>query len=201
MLFGLGIFKIWEENTMTEKTRHLRTVSLVETAVLVALGFALSYIRFKVVPYGGSITAASMLPILFIGIRRGLPWGLGGAIVYSLLEALQDGALAPPASGIGAYSLMMILDYLVAFGVLGLSGLFRKKKNGLLISIPLCLGMRYFSHAVSGVILWGSYAWEGWPVVPYSLAYNATYMVPEFTITFAAAYVLLKYLPQKYLKD
>lgn len=185
---------------MSEKTRHFRTISLVETAILVALGFALSFVRFKIVPYGGSITAASMLPILFIGIRRGLPWGLGGAIVYSLLQALQDGALAPPASGIGAYALMILLDYVIAFGILGISGLFRNKKNGLLISVPVCLGLRYISHVLSGIILWGSYAWEGWPVIPYSFAYNATYMIPEFIITFAAAYMLLKYLPRKYLK-
>ena len=186
---------------MTEKTRNLKTLALVETAVLVALGFALSYVQFKVVPYGGAITAASMLPILLIGIRRGLPWGIGGAVVYALLQALQNGSLVPPASGVGTYLLMMLLDYLVAFGSLGLSGLFRSRKNGLLISVPICLGIRYLSHVLSGVILWGSYACENWPVAPYSFAYNATYMVPEFIITFAAAYVLSKYLPQKYIKS
>jgi thiamine transporter len=106
-----------------------------------------------------------MLPILLIGIRRGLPWGIGGAVIYSLLQALQGGSLVPPASGIGAYLLMMLLDYVTAFGALGLSGLFRNKKNGLLISVPVCLGIRYLSHVLSGIILWSSYAWDNWPVV------------------------------------
>lgn len=185
---------------MTENRRNSKTVSLVETAILVALGFTLSYVRIKVGPDGGSITAVSMLPILYIGIRRGLPWGLGGAIVFAILEALQEGSLAPPASGIGAYVLMMLLDYVLAFGALGLSGLFRKRKNGLLIAVPVCLGLRYISHVLSGIILWSSYAWEGWPVVPYSLAYNAIYMVPEIIITSIAAYLLSTYLPQKYTK-
>ena len=185
---------------MSNKTKQNKTIALVETAMLVALAFALSYVRFKIVPYGGAITAASMLPIIFIGIRRGLPWGIGGAFVYSLLQALQDGSLAPPASGIGSYLLMIALDYVIAFGILGLSGLFRRKNNGLIAAIPVCLSIRYVSHVLSGVILWGSYAWEGWPVIPYSLAYNATYMVPELIITFTAAFILNRYLPKKFVK-
>ena len=184
---------------MSEKKAQSDTLALVETAILVALAFGLSYIRFKVVSKGGSITAASMLPILLIGIRRGLPWGICGAVVYSLLQALQEGSLAPPATGIGAYIGMMLLDYILAFGALGLSGLFRKSKRGLTAAVPVCLGLRYISHVLSGVILWGSYAWEGWPVVPYSFAYNATYMVPELIITLTAAFLLTRYLPQKYI--
>ena len=179
---------------------YRKTTALVETSILIALAFALSYLRFKVVPYGGAITAASMLPILIIGMRHGLGWGIGGALVYSLLQTLQDNAIVPPASGIENYLLMMLLDYVVAFGALGLSGLFRHKERGLLIAVFVCLTIRYISHVLSGIILWGSYAWEGWPVVPYSFAYNATYMLPELIITFAATYLLLKYLPRKYLE-
>jgi thiamine transporter len=198
-LSGSGIYKTFEEeNTMTRESKQ--TIALVETAVLVALAFALSCVRFKIVDKGGAITAASMLPILIIGIRRGLGWGLGGSFVYSLLQALQDHALAPPASGIENYILMILLDYVIAFGALGLSGLFRHREKGLLTAIFCCLAIRYASHVLSGIILWGSYAWKGWPVVPYSFAYNATYMVPELIITYAAARLLLKYLPRKYLE-
>jgi len=175
--------------------------ALVETAVLVALAFALSFVTpfRRLMPQGGSVTVASMLPILLIGMRHGLPWGLGGAAAYSLLQALQEGALAPPASGLSTYALMLLLDYLLAFGALGLSALFRRMKYGLIIAAPVCLTLRYVCHVASGVILWGSYAWEGWGALAYSLAYNATYMLPEIVITTGVALLLYKTVPKKYM--
>ncbi len=182
---------------MQRKKIRRFTLPLVETAMLIALGFGLSYIRYKIVPNGGAITAASMLPVLLIGIRHGLGWGIGGSTVYALLQAMQGGALRPPAADLLSYFLMMFIDYIIAFGVLGLSGLFAKRKNGLLISVPFCITLRYLCHVVSGVILWGSYAWVGWAVWPYSFAYNATYLLPEIIITFVAAYALIKALPMR----
>ena len=174
---------------------------ITESAILVALGFVLSYVRIKFLPYGGAVTCVSMLPILLIGYRCGLLWGLGSGVVYGILQALQDGSLAPPASGLTAYLGMMLLDYLAAFGVLGLSGLFKKQKHGLTVAASVCLGLRFVCHIASGVILWGSYAWDGWSVVPYSVAYNATYMIPEILLTAIAAYFVTRYLPKRYLQS
>ena len=173
---------------------------LTESAILIALGFVLSYVRIKFLPYGGAITCFSMLPILFIGYRCGTVWGLGSGVVYGLLQALQEGALAPPASGLTEYFAMMALDYVFAFGVLGLAAFFRKYRNGLAIASVVCLALRYFCHILSGVILWGSYAWEGWSVLPYSIAYNGTYMIPEIIFTTTAAYLLVRYLPKRYMQ-
>lgn len=173
---------------------------LTESAILVALGFVLSYVRIKFLAYGGSITALSMLPVLLVGYRCGLIWGLGSGVVYGLLQALQEGALAPPASGLVEYFAMMALDYVFAFGVLGFSALFRKNRFGLAISSVLCLSLRYVCHIVSGVILWGSYAWEGWAVWPYSIAYNGTFMLPEIVFTTLAAYLMTRYIPVRYLQ-
>ena len=143
----------------------------------------------KVVPYGGSITALSMLPILLIGFRHGLGWGLGAGVVYGILQSWQEGVLAP-AGNMGTYFAMMALDYFLAFGVLGLAALFAKRKKGLVFASAVCLLLRYACHVLSGVLLWSSYAWEGWGPVTYSFAYNATYMVPEVILTTIAAYLL-----------
>ena len=141
-----------------------------------------------------------MLPILFVGYRQGLLWGLGAGVVYGLLQALQEGSLVPPSSGLAEYFGMMALDYVLAFGVLSLSALFREKKNGLVYASLLCLSLRYVCHILSGVILWGSYAWEGWAVFPYSVAYNGTYMIPEIILTSVAAFLLIRYMPKRYME-
>ncbi len=181
------------------RQKHLR--AMVEAGLFVALGFGLSFLKIKVVPYGGSVTALSMLPILLIGFRHGLGWGLGAGVVYGILQMWQEGVLAP-AGDLGTYLAMVALDYVLAFGVLGLSALFAKRKKGLVPAAAVCLLLRYASHVTSGVLLWSSYAWEGWGPLAYSFAYNATYMVPELILTTAAAYLiyftaLAKFLPNR----
>ena len=185
----------------TAKSRELR--ALVESALLVALAFGLSYITVFRLPQGGSITPLSMLPILMIGLRHGLKWGLLGGIVYAGLQILQQ-VWAPPGGTIGAWVAMLTLDYILAFGVLGLSGLFKNSKDGILYAVPLCLGLRYLCHFISGVLIWGyfitgsmsladnlAYA-EVWS---FSLAYNGTYMIPEIAFTMIAGVLLYKKAP------
>ncbi len=181
---------------MKNANKYLRRIT--ESAIMIALAFVLSCLKVRIFPQGGSVTLVSMLPMLMIGYRCGLGYGLLSGFVYGILQALEGGALKPPATGLDIYFLMMLLDYIVPFMALGLSGLFRKLPKGLILSVPVCLGIRYMSHTVSGVLLWGSYAWEGWPVWPYSLVYSATYMVPELIITLAAAIGMMRYLPEKY---
>jgi len=180
---------------ITEKSRsNLR--ALVESSLLVAIGFALSYVSHIVglrMPQGGSFTLLSMLPILTIGLRRGLKWGLGGGFVYACMQMLQEFWPPPTATAFGYVSVVM-LDYIVAFTVLGLSGLFRNRRYGLLYAAPLCLSLRFLSHFVSGVIIWNAYAGE-LPVWLYSLTYNGSFMVFELMTIMAAGAVLCKTAP------
>jgi len=162
--------------------------ALVESSLLVAIGFALSYVTPFRLPWGGSVTPLSMLPILMIGIRHGLKWGLLGGVVYACLQMIQQ-FWPPPTGTVQGYIAVVMLDYLVAFTVLGLSGLFRGKKYGLLIAAPLCLTLRFLSHFISGIIVWGVYA-ENMPVWLYSLTYNGSYMVPEIILTTIVSAVL-----------
>ena len=155
--------------------------ALVESALLIAIGFVLSYITPIRLPWGGSVTPLSMLPVLMIGLRHGLKWGLLSGFVFACLQMIQQ-FWPPPTGTVEGYIAVVMLDYIIAFSVLGLSGLFKGKKFGLLFAAPLCLTLRFLSHFISGIIVWGIYA-EDMPVWLYSLTYNGPYMIPEIIIT------------------
>lgn len=165
--------------------------ALTETAVLVAIAFVLSFFKFELWwPNGGSVTPVSMLFILVIGIRRGPVWGVGGALAYSLLQMLQGGISQPPTQTAFDYVLVILLDYVIAFTVLGLSGFFSKKKNGILYAGPVCLFLRFLCHFVSGIIVWSSWVRDD---VLFSLSYNGSYMGVELLLTMAAVIALMRY--------
>jgi len=168
--------------------------ALIESALLLAIGFVLSYFRFGI-PWvqGGSVTPFSMLPIMVIGLRHGLKWGLGSGFVYACLQMLQQ-FYPPPTATVDGYIAVVLLDYILAFTVLGLSGLFRGKKYGLLFAAPLCLTLRFLCHFISGIVVWGIYA-EDIPVWLYSLTYNGSYMAPELVLLIILGAVLCSTAP------
>ncbi|MDD4715529.1 MAG: energy-coupled thiamine transporter ThiT [Oscillospiraceae bacterium] len=162
--------------------RNTKVRALCESAILVALGLVLSLIKIYELPNGGSITAVSMLPIILIGVRWGLGWGLGSAFVYSLLQFLF---------GIYAISpLALFLDYILAFTVLGLSGLFRGKKYGLVLAAAVCGFLRFVVHWISGATVRASTLPAGVPVWYGSLTYNLSYMLPEVILTVLVAVLI-----------
>ena len=170
-----------------------KTKILVEGAVMVALATVLSFIRVFKLPWGGSITLLSMLPIVLFSIRRGVGAGLMTAFAFSLIQFAQgvmDGlfgwGLTP-----GMLIACIFLDYLGAFTVLGIAGLFRKK------GLPGWIGG--ITLAV-GVVIWHSFGelWNGFATdntYLYSFLYNGCYMLPELIFTLAGAVALLK-VPQ-----
>ena len=173
---------------MENTTRKKNLRALIESSILIALGFVLSYVTPFRLPWGGSVTPLSMLPILMIGIRHGIKWGLLSGLVYACLQMMQQ-FWPPPTGTVEGYIAVVMLDYVLAFSVLGLSGLFRNKKFGLLFAAPLCLTLRYLCHFISGIIVWGIYA-DDMPVWLYSLTYNGSYMIPEIILTTIVSAVL-----------
>ena len=171
----------------TKRRQELR--ALIEAALLVAIAFALSWIRPFTLPQGGTVTPLSMLPILVIGIRHGLKWGLLGGITYTALQMLQQ-FHTPPIANVQGFIAVIMLDYVLAFTVLGLSGFFKNKRYGLVIAAPLCLSLRYLSHFISGIVIWGVFAPEGQPVWLFSLIYNGSYMIPEIIVTTIVSAIL-----------
>jgi len=171
--------------------KHIR--ALTEASVLVAIAFALSYVRLQFAwLQGGSITPASMLFILVIGIRRGPAWGLGGALIFACLKMMQ-GFYPPPTETLTYFILVVVLDYVLAFGVLGLSGFFSRIKNGFYFALPICIMLRFLCHFIAGIIIWSVYAPDGTPVWIYSLTYNGSYIGVELVICIIAAIAIAGY--------
>lgn len=146
-------------------------------AMAIALGTVLSNIKLFHFPYGGSVTLLSMLVVCLPGYFFGLGAGILTGIAYGVLQLLIDPYVL--------YPLQLVVDYLLAFGALGLSGLFSNARNGLIKGYIVAVSGRYIFTVISGWIFFGIYAWEGWAPLPYSLAYNATYIFSEAAITIA----------------
>ena len=196
-----------------------KTKRLTESAMLLAVAIVLelfSKMFIPEMPFGGQVTLVSMLPVVLISYRHGVKWGLVAGLGYALIEMLIGArtvaaAFQPGYFGDGTMLLnaliMCVLDYLVAFTVLGLGGMFRDKIKApgaaLALGSVVALGARYVSHIASGYILFSGWAeWfftqEGFPAwgatlveslspgmlgFVYSLVYNGMYMVPEIILT------------------
>ncbi len=176
---------------VTQKNNALsKTHLLVEAAIMVALSTALSLVKVWEMPLGGSITLLSMLPICMLSLRHGLKWGLGGAFVYAVgqlalgLSEVLSWGLTPTAL-VGTF----FLDYIFAFTVLGLSGMFRERGFvGKMLGVALTIFLRFVCHYISGVIIFDIWMPEEWSNVHlYSICYNGAFMLPEMIITMLAA--------------
>ncbi len=170
------------------------TVRLTESAVMLSAAFVLSLIPVVQMPFGGSVTLASMLPILIIGFRHGTPWGLVVGFAGSLLQLLTGLNNLSYATSAWAAVAIVLLDYVIAFTVLGLGGIFRRftrSQNTALVSgALLCCALRYVCHVISGCTVWAGVSIPDTQGLLYSLSYNAAYMIPEAIITVAAALAL-----------
>ena len=181
-----------------------KVLVMVEGAVMVELAFGLSllteFIPFLNLPWGGSITLLSMLPIVVYSIRNGIGSGLACSFVYSLTQLAMG--MVHGLLGWGLTPVMLIacifLDYIGAFTVLGLAGMFRKKEmTGWIGGTVMAITLRYVMHVVSGAVVFAS-AGKLWDAIEinntwlYSMAYNACYMLPELIFTTIGATVLFK---------
>lgn len=197
------------------------TMKLTVSAIMVAMSTVLSFIKFSELPYGGSVTLFSFVPILFVGYAYGAKWGLSAGVVYGILQTIFGISGAVAGAGFAWYQVLLcaLLDYIVAGAMLGLGGIFKKaiKKPQLsfgLGALTACI-FKYISHFLSGYILFGTYAeWfftEGAGMdygagilatysgdvlsAVYSLIYNATFMLPETIITVIMACIIISVKP------
>ena len=175
-----------------------KTRILVECALMIALGTVLANIKIFELPNGGSITLFSMVPFILVSFRHGAKWGLFTGFVNSLLQMLL-GFYAPPAPGLLPLVGMILLDYVLAFTLLGLACVFAKPFQNRLLgaavgSAVVCF-IRFLCSFLSGVLIWGNLN-EGLAAWTYSLGYNASYMLPETLLTVIAAVLICKAAPQ-----
>lgn len=170
--------------------KNQKVVRLVESALLLALATVLSLIKVLDLPYGGSVTACSMLPILLIAYRHGTVYGLFSGFAYGLIQMLLGFKNVLYFTTPLSIAAVIVLDYVLAFVVLGLGGLFRKKysqEKALVLGALLTCVLRYLCHVVSGCTVWAGLSIPDNAALVYSLAYNATYMLPETLVTMLGA--------------
>lgn len=170
----------------------VRTKKMVESALLVAFATVLSLFHIVEMPYGGSVTVASMLPVVLIAYRHGLLWGLGSGAAYAVLQQLLGLKNLSYFTTWQSILAVILLDYIVAFVAVGLGGVFRrviKQQNTALAcgSLLVCV-IRYICHVIAGATVWAGLSIPTEAALAYSLGYNATYMIPETIVLVLAAY-------------
>jgi thiamine transporter len=155
-----------------------KTMMLTYSGLCIALSFILSYIRLYHWPQGGSVTPASMLPMFVFAVLFGPIPGIIAGVAYGLLQIIQDAYIIHWAQ--------LLLDYPLAFGAMGLAGLFRKN-----ITAAAFVGGfgRFLMHFLSGAIFFGSYAPEGMNVFLYSLIVNGLIIGSETLICMAVTLI------------
>ena len=181
---------------MKNSKSRLKIRMLCESAVMVVLAQILGYLKLWEMPWGGSVCLA-MLPIFVVACRWGVSVGLMSGFVLGVLQFLFDGGIA-----LGWQSI--IGDYLLAFTVLGVAGVFCRKPAGLVMGTLLGSAGRFLVHYVVGATIWAEYMPEEFfgltmttPWI-YSLLYNLAYMLPNMLITLLVA-VLLEQKLRKFL--
>ncbi len=172
---------------------------LTESAIMLALAFALSSAKLFEMPLGGSVTVASMLPIMAVGFRWGNKTGASVAFLYSITQALQSlaaGNVFPYCEGIDALIVCILFDYVVPFTVLGFAGAFIGKLGGgkreYILGASVTVFVRFLSHFITGVYIWGQWAPDGMGKYVYSFLYNGGFLALDFAILLAVLCLMLR---------
>lgn len=173
------------------KEKVSKTQILAESAIMVALSIAVFAVS-DMIPwpyaYGGGFSLFGQVPIILISYRHGIKNGLPASLALAIFEMMMGYKNFTYVTGLVAYLIVALADYLVAFGCLGLGGMFKGKLGGkqstelALGGIVVCI-IRFICHFVSGVTIWAGYCPEGMAVAWYSFIYNGSYMVIELVLT------------------
>ena len=176
-----------------------KTKKLSTCAIMITLSVILTLLSKLIpsMPWGGSVTLASAVPIIIVSIILGSKWGTMSGITFSIIQMLT-GFYPPPTQTIFDFVLVIILDYILAFGAYGLAGLFHKFILPYKLKIPvpglIVMLLRYICHIFSGILIWGVYADEGQSILSYSIIYNGSYMIPETVLTVIVLTLLSKFI-------
>ena len=177
---------------------------------MIAIGTVLSMFPFSAPwAFGGGVTICSMLPLVIIAHRYGTKWGLFTAFVYSVLQLILGVSNVQFAAGYGFVLAVgvLLLDYILAFTVIGLSacfnGVIKNHLASIVVGIVFTFALRFVCHFLSGWIIWGVITPNEMGLVAplYSLIYNGGYMLPETIITAVVAALTYKPLERYWLAE
>lgn len=175
-----------------KNTKNL-TFKICISAVFIALGTVLSMFKPIEMPLGGGVTVMSMVPVAMMVLMLPAKWGFIATFVYSLI---QMGLSFAEVMGWGLTPISLIatflIDYILAYTVLGFAGIFRKKGTvGIVLGVCLAVFLRFICHFITGGVIfdiWCEWNNAWW----YSFCYNGAYMLPEMIITAVATALVFK---------
>ena len=185
----------------TQRRKSSNVSTLAECAVMLALSFALSYAKIFEMPMGGSVTLASMLPIMLVSIKYGTVVGLSTGFVYSLTQLFQaftGGNVFPYCESAGTLVTCIFFDYIIPFTLLGLAGIFKEIKLmksselGIYVGIVSAVTLRFVCHFITGVAIWGQWAPDGMGKYLYSFLYNGSFLAVDFLICIVCAVLIFR---------
>lgn len=171
------------------------TLALCEAGIMIALSTVLAMLKLIDMPYGGSVTFAQMLPIIIFAYRHGPKYGMGAALVASLIQLLLGFENFSYLPLVTWYSVIVLalLDYVIAYSAFGIVGFLKKKfdyPTAMMIGAVSASLIRYLCHVISGFTAWAAFEIPTGAVLIYSFGYNATYMIPETIVLAAATYYI-----------
>ena len=182
---------------MNKKRKNI--VWLCEGAIMIAFATVLSMFKAVDLPYGGSVTVCSMLPIMLVAYRYGLLRGIVTGAVYGGTQLLLGMSALSYATSWQAAVAIIMLDFILAFAALGLAGAFRSKSYdkqpaAFIFGVLAACAVRYLFHVIAGCTVWAGVSVPSGDGLIYSLIYNATYMLPETIVTVIGGFYLAKTL-------
>ncbi len=185
-----------EMTKMSKRKENL--IALCETALMIALAVMFDLLDFPPFTFsfwanGGSIDFV-MLPIIVLGWRRGLKWSLPAGALAGLLTCIITG-------GIGWGIPSILLDYVLAYGMVGLAGLFKGKKWGLILGTVVASCARFAVHFIAGVTIWKiavgdsmelfGMTFDSNAAYLYSLVYNGSFMLGDLLYCLGASALIM----------
>ena len=195
------VFFIWSDN-MENLSKKNNVKRLVVSAMFIAISVAINeLLKFDLTfIHGGSVTAFSMVPLALIGWTWGAKWGFACGAIMGLIDMFIGGlANFSYVSGIVAYLVLILFDYVVAYGCAGLVGIVKNKIKNKTVAIGIgatfaCL-LRFLCHFLTGVTIWADYSENITAVIIGSITYNGAYMLPELIITVIGCVAVINVKP------
>ena len=144
-------------------------------AISISFATVTSFISLFSLPFGGSVTMFSMLFVCLTGYFYGPSIGIISGLAFGFMNLIFNPYIVHP--------IQLVLDYILAFSALGISGFFVNSKDGLIKGYLAGVFGRYCFSILSGWIFFGEYAWDGWASLPYAVVYNGAYLIVEAVLT------------------
>lgn len=190
--------------------KKITTRKLVESALIIAIATVLSLIKFDL-PFGGGVTVVSMLPLVLCSHRWGWKWGVVTAFVYSVLQLILGLDNVGYATSFVMALGVVFLDYIIAYTVIGLSGVFDgrlgKTRASVAVGIAVTFILRFVCHLVTGAWIWGEWMPEEFMGMTmtspwfYSFLYNGWYMLAELVLTELVAMLIYQPLGRYFRRE